>query len=128
MLDYISCSGSEARLSDCRSSTYNSRYCNRDNEAGVTCQMATSSKLQLNSFSSQHRNPGIQYSWLDMYLILYQIVVMVISDWWEVDILWKAVWRCAMMGYGEQCVVISGTTLMLLWSVECFIMSLQVSL
>ncbi len=41
-LDYIYCTGTEARLSDCRSGTVNQFYCNRFKEAGVKCFLRTS--------------------------------------------------------------------------------------
>ena len=36
--------------------------------------------------------------------------------WWEALISMKVEWRCASMTSGEQCVMTTGTTLMLLWS------------
>lgn len=48
LLDYVYCTGSEARLADCRSTRNPStRYCNHFIEAGVRCYMRTSSKYTL---------------------------------------------------------------------------------
>ena len=57
------------------------------------------------------------------------IARMVMFVWWEAPISMRAEWRCASMTSGEQCVMTSGTTLMLLWSASnwdmevCSIMS-----
>ena len=41
---------------------------------------------------------------------------MVMFVWWKAPIGMRVEWRCASMTSGGQCVMISGTALMLLWS------------
>ena len=49
--------------------------------------------------------------------------------WWEAPISMKVEWRCASMTSGGQCVMTTGTTLMLLWSAGSWDMhTLEVSL
>ena len=43
-------------------------------------------------------------------------VHMVMFVWWEAPISMRVEWRCASMTSGGQCVMTSGTALMLLWS------------
>ena len=54
---------------------------------------------------------------------------MVIFNWWEALPIMKGGWRCASMIPGEQCVMIFGVVLMLLWSAGSWDMpTLDVSL
>ena len=43
-------------------------------------------------------------------------VPTVMFVWWEAPISMKVEWRCALMTSGGQCVMTTGTTLMLQWS------------
>ena len=45
------------------------------------------------------------------------IVPMERFDWLEAGTLWKVVWRCVTVEYGEQCVVICGEQKMQQWCV-----------
>ena len=48
--------------------------------------------------------------------------------WWEAPISMKVEWKCASMTSGEQCVIMAGTGLMLLWSANSWDMhTLEVS-
>ena len=42
--------------------------------------------------------------------------IMEMFVWWEAPIGMRVEWRCASMTSGEQCVMITGTALTLLWS------------
>ena len=54
---------------------------------------------------------------------------MVIFNWWEALPIMKGGWRCASIIPGEQCVMIFGVVLMLLWSAGSWDMpTLDVSL
>ena len=48
--------------------------------------------------------------------MLVATVCMVMFVWWVAPIGMKVEWRYASMTSGEQCVMIPGTALMLLWS------------
>ena len=52
-------------------------------------------------------------------------VLMVMFGWWEAPISMRVEWRCASMTSGGQCVMTSGTVLMLLWSVISWDMHTQ---
>ena len=43
---------------------------------------------------------------------------MVMFVWWEAPLSMRVEWRCVLMTSGEQCVMIPGIALMLLWSVN----------
>ena len=45
--------------------------------------------------------------------------LMVMFVWWEAPISMRVEWRCASMTSGGQCVMTTGTALMLLHSVVC---------
>ena len=48
-------------------------------------------------------------------------------DWLEARMQKKGEWRCALEGCGAVCVMIIGTPLMLMWSVDSWDMKLKVS-
>ena len=55
-------------------------------------------------------------------------VLMEMSVWWEALISMRVEWRCASMISGEQCVMMAGTVLMLVWSASSWVMQpLEVS-
>ena len=47
-----------------------------------------------------------------------ETVLMVMFIWWEAPISMRVEWRCASMTSGEQCVMTTGTALMLRLSAD----------
>ena len=62
------------------------------------------------AYKQQHHNVHLLQS------MPVEIVPMEMFVWWEVPISMRVEWRCASMTSGGQCVMTTGTTLMLLWS------------
>ena len=57
-----------------------------------------------------------------------ETVLMVTFVWWEDPIGMRVEWRCASMTNGELCVMMAGTVLMPVWSVNSWDMQpLEVS-
>ena len=54
-----------------------------------------------------------------------ETVLMEMFVWWVAPISTKVEWRCASMTSGGQCVMITGTTLMLLWSASSWDMKVS---
>ena len=52
--------------------------------------------------------------WTSLRSMLQATVPMVIFVWWEAPISMRVEWRCASMTSGGQCVMTSGTVMMLL--------------
>ena len=111
-LGNVYCSGRESNLTDCSRSSAEFCYGGHGGDAGVRCQ-GTSVCNYVRILSSKL----IQCHPIDsLQSVSVATVLMVMFVWWEAPISMKVEWRCVSMTSGGQCVMTSGTTLMLLWS------------
>ena len=111
-LDNVACSGSENNLLDCPHSSFISCYSNGN--AGVRCQgrvMVTYSTLVRSSLTRWHCHDACLLQSIQVAIVHMETFV-----WWEAPISMRVEWKCASITSGGQCVMTTGTALMLLWS------------